>query len=76
MYTFLSLSYLSYLIMKVHKPDLQAFLPHQVDQEGQEDPVCRREEALTLNAAKIQVCTPLRFRWCYCCMNVSSGLQC
>lgn len=44
--------------MKVHKPDLQAFLPHQVDQEGQEDPVCRREEALTLNAAKIQVCTP------------------
>lgn len=44
--------------MKVHKPDLQAFLPHQVDQEGQEDPVCRREEALKL---KIQVCTPLRF---------------
>lgn len=44
--------------MKVHKPDLQAFLPHQVDQEGQEDPVCRREEALTLNAAKLQVCTP------------------
>lgn len=48
--------------MKVHKPDLQAFLPHQVDQEGQEDPVCRREEAL-ICSEKISAAKRWRYDW-------------